>query len=96
MELLYSDHLCCRGMMKGTYRSLVEWAKKQNPPLQKWAIYRIYIGESNQRFHNASDLRYLVDHDDDYWHNRGIPANVGSTTKLRELIQGHPDLKVRG
>jgi hypothetical protein len=95
MELLYSDHLCCAGMMKGSYRCLREWVKKQDPPLKRWAIYRIHIGESDQRFHNSTDLRYLVDHDEDYWHRRGIPANVGNSVKMRQLIQGHPDLKVR-
>ena len=73
MILLYTDTAHCRGMRRGRYHELLRYALEQRT--LRWAIYEEY--RRDERFHNATDSAFLVDHDDAYWHNRGVPGPVG-------------------
>lgn len=68
MILLYTDAFNCRGQRRGTYHELLRFANTH--PLLCWAIYWEHL--QGQRFHNATDRNFLVDHDDPYWHNRNV------------------------
>ena len=73
MILLYTDAYNCRSQRCGMYHELVRFAIERQA--RCWAIYLEY--RQGQRFHNATDADYLVDHDDPYWHRRGVPGPVG-------------------
>lgn len=73
MILLYTDANCCCGQRRGTYHELVRWTIERD--VHRWAIYMEYL--QGERFHNATDRNFLVDHDDVAWHNRGVPGPVG-------------------
>jgi len=65
--LLYTDTIRCRGQFTGTERQcrafLARWAGR----LDDWALYKAY--HQGRPFHNATDERYLIDHDDPFWRN---------------------------
>jgi hypothetical protein len=70
-ELLYTDPLCCRGLLKArSVRELVNYALRNN--CTRWAVYRPYY--QGRRFYNSTDPHFLVIHDDPYWFRQGIPA----------------------
>lgn len=73
MILLYTDACNCRAQRRGTYHELVHFAIARQAHC--WAIYLEYW--QGQRFHNATDRDYLVDHDDPYWRRRGVPGPIG-------------------
>lgn len=50
------------------YKGRLSYLRKIAKALRRWAIYRDYV--QGRPFHNATDERYLIDHDDLYWHNR--------------------------
>lgn len=55
-----------RTMFEGTMEQGKRWVRLNKP--ERWAMYRASL--DGVRFHNSTDRRYLIDHDDTYWHNR--------------------------
>jgi hypothetical protein len=68
MIMLYTDRNCIRGSVTGSFPILARIAK--DAEFRQWAIYWENLIYGN--FHNATDERYLVAHNDDYWINRGF------------------------
>lgn len=63
-ELLYTK-LSCRGLLRGNKKEIYKYLHDINP--EQWAVYfTIFRGEV---FHNATDEKFLVDHNDNYWFN---------------------------
>lgn len=69
MYLRYRDSGNCIGSKKGSYPQLKKFIAKLQAAnnVKDWAIYHEYL--IHGRFHNTTDRRYLVEHDDSYWHN---------------------------
>jgi len=64
--LLYSMDQC-RAQKTDTYGACMAFVDRWIGRLDNWALYR--ASYQGKRFHNATDSRYLVTHDDPYWHN---------------------------
>ena len=65
--LIYSKNQV-RGSSAGTLTQLRRRVRRWEP--DRWAIYREYDGVGN-KFHSTADERFLVEHDDPSWRNRG-------------------------
>lgn len=73
--MLYTDKHGVRGQWYGHSPQILAL---QGEGMIRWAVYRTtYHG---QDFHNSTDKRYLVRHDDPYWHNRERRENHGVAT----------------
>ena len=69
--VLYTDNSQVRGQFKA--RNLAQarvFVKGNARHLSLWALYRAFV--NGQEFHNSTDERYMVEHNDPYWRNRGL------------------------
>ena len=73
--MLYTDKQGVRGQWYGHDPMILS---QRGQDMLRWAVYRTsYHGRP---FHNATDSKYLVCHDDVYWHNVERKTRHGMVT----------------
>lgn len=77
-ELLYTK-LNCRGLLRGNKEKIRKYLCNINP--EQWAVYRTMF--NGHTFHNATDVDFLVDHNDSFWYNCNVkPSGLFGNSQI--------------